>query len=179
MGLDELYGEAIHPEPCSDPEKAVQPESLHELDDRTGPLLQRLVAIAEDGLLTIGCVYSNVPILWVIGEDGKMRFSLEEVVAQGTMRRLRPRLVKEALRDGETRLGHPALLCGGKGRIGGELLYDPGWGATPAGWKLTNSSGRYGMLPIRNEKQLANAAQLLQNYGILVDTAFYTRRKVK
>lgn len=177
MSLDDLYGDAVAPELCSDPEKSVQPESLHQLDDRTGPLLQRLVSAAQEGLLTIGFVYSKFPILWVIGEDGKMRFSLEEVVDQRTMRRLRPRLAKEALRDGETRLGHPALLSGGRGRIGGELLYDPGWGPTASGWKLTNSSGRYGMLSSRTAEQLANAAELLHNYGIIVDTVFYPLRR--
>ena len=172
--LSELYGVPEAPVPCAEEERLVRPESVQSLNKTTAPLLMSALAATVDGLLALECVYSQLPMLWVIDSKGEMHFAVEEIVTMGSKRLLRPRLVRDVPGVNETRLGHPALIGGADGRIGGELCFDPGWGTQRRGWKLTNASGRYGLLEGRTSNHLVNAVKLLEKFSVTgVSPVFY------
>lgn len=171
--LDDLYGIVKKPEKCAEEERHVEPESLTILGEAEANGLKSLMEATDKELPLAASLFSQVLILWLIDADGCFRFALEEVVTTGSKRYLRPRLRRDRLSDGETRLGHPSLVSGVGARIGGELCFDPGWGHERRGWKLTNGSGRYGTIPGRTSAHLSNVAALLKAHGISVTPIFY------
>jgi len=146
------------------------PRSLHKLDSFSASLLKELFDTAEQGLGTTRFVYCELPILWVIDATGTLWFSIEEIVEIATREFSWPRLRRTFVAEGYEKLGHPALIGGFEGRIGGELLFDNE--ADPPCWYMTNRSGRYGLRPGRTAQHLANAAKLLAGYGIRVEIFF-------
>jgi hypothetical protein len=167
---DELYGEAIAPSRISETEKKILPRSLSRLDESSAALLLRLMEVTDKGLGVAKYVYSELPILWVIDESGLLWFSLEEVVDPVTLEFKWPKARRLDVTRVE-KLGHPALISGGNGRIGGEILYDPGL-MTP-GWVITNASGRYGMVSTRKAVHLRNVVDLFKRFGMQLQHKFY------
>ena len=115
-----------------------------------------------------------MPILWVVDAEGKFWFSIEEIVNSTTREFVLPRLRNFAVVDGSQRLGHPALIGGAAGRIGGEIIFD--LNSEPSAWYITNASGRYGMCNGRTEEHLSNASENFSEYGIRLKEAFYPTR---
>jgi hypothetical protein len=98
----------------------------------------------------------GVEYIWVMDEQGHVRVGEEVVV--------------EATDDGKPKkLGHPTLTEAAKGRIGGELRYDPQTGT----WLINNASGRYARHPDRGQDQLFAAAEALRAAGINVGEVKY------
>ena len=146
-------------------EDKLRPLSLHKLDEVTAALLNRLLTVTIDGLGTSAYVYCEVPILWVIDQAGDLWFSIEEIVsAEISGEFLQPRVRHSAVVDGTHRLGHPSLIAGQSGRIGGEIIYDPAF-PDPA-WYISNGSGRYGLVKGRKPEHLTNAKRLFSAFGI-------------
>ena len=178
MDLDELYG------PCLTPAKNVawieqhhESQSLTILDSGTAPALKAYLESTQQMNLA-SVMHMTTPILWLMDEDGQIRFGLEEVfnVDSGKITFVLPRN-SPPLRAGEARLGHPALLEPGPtesklARIGGEIIYDPDLGAEQS-WVLTNNSGRYGKRPHIEERNLENVQKQFAEFGISLTRYFY------
>jgi hypothetical protein len=91
--------------------------------------------------------------IWVIDKDGK--FLVAEELPVGTAP------------DGfKQKLGHPTLTEGEPARIGGEFRYKDGK------WEMNNKSGRYSNHPDRGPEQLENAANIVKESGMDVNTKF-------
>jgi hypothetical protein len=170
MDLDALFGEALHPERTDSLERLHPPRSLHRLDAETADMLRQLMEITERGFGATRYVYCELPILWIVDRDGILWFSVEEIIKEDTLEFVRPRLRNVQVEDRYQRLGHPALIKGDHGRIGGELLFDVG--APEPGWYLTNGSGRYGLREGRIAAHLSNAARKFGSYGITLREFF-------
>jgi len=169
--LDEIFGEALDPIRVDALEGQLRPQSLHLLSRNTARLLKRLMAVTEKGLGVTRYVYSELPILWVVDSMGKLWFSIEEVVNASTQEYIFPRARNFPAAEGMQKLGHPALIEAGPGRIGGEILFD--LDLKPSGaWCITNASGRYGTRPGRVPNHLANAAREFARYGIDLQEVF-------
>ncbi len=183
MSLDEVFGVVLtavardrselgdQQVPCAPEELNSRPESLVKLDERSVPALKALMSQEVTCLSLVNCVYAQTPILWAVDRNGDIWLALEEIVTKHSRRYLRPRI--RGLNPGkdETRLGHPSLVEG-EGRIGGELVYDLGWGILRPGWKLTNSSGRFGAGLTRKSTHLENVRDRFSDYGIDVEPIF-------
>lgn len=163
--LDLRFGMAI--EPKARPIELQRPQkSLMKLDHESAEHLRSLIERALAGCRLTRTAHDYLPILWVVDESGEVWLGWEEVLVE----------VDEvqypcgSYRPAELpRLGHPALIRGKRGRIGGEIIWDDG-GETP-GWYLTNASGRFGKS--RTADQLANAAEVFKGFGIVLETDFY------
>lgn len=167
--IDVIYGQAVIAASTSDAEASARPKSLQGLGAASAPTLKSYMECATSGLLLPQVVHARSPILWVVSESGELLFSLEEVIdASGHYSYPLPRGLH--LPQGYAKLGHPALLAGGRGRIGGELTFDDS--EPPGKWVLTNKSGRYGLVPDRTETQLRNVAELCSEHGISVEVKF-------
>lgn len=128
----------------------------------------------------IGLLNATVPILWLVAEDGDIRFAWEEVWEEEVSATFGVRFLPAGphprrLRDLPARfhrLGHPSLVPDHKGRIGGELICD----RDRDRWFLTNRSGRYGMADnepgLRTRDHLDNAVRLFHEHGIDVVARF-------
>lgn len=97
--------------------------------------------------------------IWLIDENGKMYVAPEEVVLDAS---------GNPVKDGDKllKLGHPTLVGGANARIGGELHYVDGR------WVMNNQSGRYSVHPDRSAEQLENAASVMRESGLDVETDF-------
>ena len=175
--LDKKFGELVEAEVASSFEQNSKPVSLHTLNQDNSILLAKMMETATEGLKITAILHYQTPILWVVDREGNFRFSLEEVITKDNFRFLRPRLLSVKPSGDEARLGHPALLDEKVGRIGGEIVFDPGWGAIWPGWKITNLSGRYGTVHGRTSKHLENVVTLLESHGVKVDPIFFPTRK--
>src|SRR5262245_62045558 len=123
--LDELYGPALPPVDVGLLEAKVRPSSLQRLMPDTADQLKELMRLAEQGLGVAKYVYGALPILWVIDDGGEVWIAVEEIIDERSGAFVRPRLAATARPDSPFhRLGHPALLSGRNGRIGGEILLD-------------------------------------------------------
>ncbi|MHA7886686.1 hypothetical protein [Roseicyclus sp.] len=155
------------------PEEAlVELESAQTLNAETSPHFRSFLLATSEGIRLLECTYSQLPILWAIDETGHFRFGVEEIITSSSKRLVRPRFVRDPLLEHQKRLGHPALVAGKGARISGELWFDPGWGAQRRGWKLTNASGRYGLVETRTPQHLSNVQKLLRDFEIEVDCLF-------
>ncbi|OSI62573.1 hypothetical protein BSZ18_18630 [Bradyrhizobium canariense] len=171
LALDETFGEALAPDRVDPLEGELRPQSLHRLSRDTARLLKQLMVVTEKGLGVTRYVYSELPILWVVDSVGKFWFSIEEVVNATTREYIFPRARYFRTAEGTQKLGHPALIEAGPGRIGGEILFDLHYKPSAA-WCITNGSGRYGTRPGRTPDHLANAAKEFARYGIKLQDVF-------
>lgn len=172
--LAALFGELLAPERVDPSESSVRPSSLQRLDLDSAGRLRAFMQATEDGLGVTRFVYSELPILWVADRDGEILFAIEEIIDADSREFLLPRLGAAKLTVKQHRLGHPALLAGGPGRIGGEILFD--LRAPSPTWYITNSSGRYGHRPDRAPEHLTNVARKFQEHGIILRELFIPRR---
>ena len=171
--LDDLFGACREPERCTHAETHKRPESLTKLDDESAAHIRAIMLAAETVPLVRG-LFGQVPLLWIVDEAGDIYISLEEIVTLDSLRLLRPRSRRDDAREGETKLGHPALVGeSNRARIGGELCYDPGWGVQIEGWYLSNASGRYGVKAGLNDQHLRNVVAKFAEFGIEVRPVFY------
>ncbi|WP_439551820.1 hypothetical protein [Falsiroseomonas sp.] len=173
--LDALYGVPLDPTRVDDHERTRKPRSLVRLDAASAVRLRLLVVAAQQGLGVARYVYSELPILWVIDQGGTLWFALEEVIDAATHAFVSPRLRGTPTTPSQQRLGHPALLGGEKGRIGGEIIFD--LGERPYRWFITNASGRYGLRAGREHIHLENAAKLFSGHDIDVVASFIQPRR--
>ncbi len=171
--LDQHYGVAVHPHMLGPLEAELKPRSLLRLDAASAKHLGTLMRLAFD-LVLASCVFCETPILWVIDEVGQVWFALEEIVDIETREFLYPRFKR--FRHKISKLGHPALIEGGRGRIGGELIFDDV--GNPPAWYISNGSGRYGLTPGRTARHLEEAALLFIEYGLDLRSDFIEPRVV-
>ncbi|QWY83089.1 hypothetical protein [Rhizobium phage RHph_X66] len=176
MTLDERFGPCLpFQRQASAWELSTQPRSLQILSEETAPALKLLIDTAPS-LPLVEVVHATAPILWLVDQQGNVRFSMEEVMNRdtGALHFILPRN-GPPLRPTEERLGHPALLEPGNAgtkmaRIGGELFYDPFRGRAP--WVLSNASGRYGKRPHITSEHLENVNAIFAHFGISLRTFF-------
>ena len=136
------------------------------LDQAAADRLTAFIVQAADNAYLCRYLCEEFNTLWLIAEDGSIRVAIEEVVLEETPdfitapmpKRHRPR----------SKLGHPSLVEGGRGRVGGELTLN----VSDRKCYLSNRSGRFGRG--RTEAELENAAQAFRDLGIDV-TASYER----
>jgi len=161
--LDELYGASIEPARKGDHEHLRQATWL--LVNQAGAdRLRTFIEQAAAGAYICAYLCEGFNTLWLIADDGTIRVAIEEVVLSDVPdiisapmpKRLRPK----------SKLGHPSLVDGGGGRIGGELTLNPADGRC----YLSNKSGRFGLQRTRTE--LENAAKLFRDLGIDVTTSY-------
>lgn len=174
--LTDRFGAALEPERVDRLEETTRPVSLQRLGKRSARLLKKLTAATAEGLGVARYVYSEFPILWVIDASGDVWFALEEVVDSETGDFILPRSPnsRPASMRRSGRLGHPALIGAGAGRIAGEIMFDIG--QDPPCWTISNASGRYGLRPGRTALHLANAAKVFAKYGIPLKPEFIQPR---
>ena len=165
--MDHRFGPACAPQFNHDAERTCRPRSLQKLDARSGPSLKVHMDLARGGLGIATLTCSSLPILWAVDEEGVLWFAMEEVVSQADSQFMYALPREFELPDGHIKLGHPCLIGGRKGRIAGELLFDPEFGEH--GWVISNKSGRFGFGEDRVQAHLENAAAEFQAYGILLD----------
>ena len=170
VDLDAAFGPALKPVRVDPIELEVRPSSLTQLDGESAPLLVSFMAATENGLKVTRFVYSELPILWIVDTDGSVWFSVEEIVETASKRFVAPRLRFGDVPKGHQKLGHPALIGGGPGRIAGEIFFDVG--AESPCWAITNGSGRYGLLPGRQPNHLTNVSNLFGEHGIRLQESF-------
>lgn len=168
--LDELFGELVEPNWISEKEKTVTPLSLQELSEISAVPLQQFMQATASLLGVTAYVYCELPILWVVNDEGKILIAVEEIVEAQTVNFKRPRLRDTAVDAGFERLGHPALVQAKSARIGGEILFDVR--AASPHWIITNGSGRYGLLRNRKSEQLEAVVQKFSEFGISLKPYF-------
>ena len=122
--LDALFGELLQPHRVDPLEAQVSPKSMQRLAAHSAELLRAFMNATERGLGVTSYVYCALPILWVADQNGDVLFAVEEVVVEDTREFAFPRLPRFRVEQNYQRLGHPALLAGGPGRIGGEIVFD-------------------------------------------------------
>ena len=173
--LDVRYGECRVAENVTEAERLIRPESLTKLDEVSAASISAIMVAATSGVNLVKGLFAHLPMLWVVDRHGDIFVALEEVVSVDTFRFLRPKSRRDNMDPiTETRLGHPALVderC--EARIGGELLYDPGWGVQYEGWYITNASGRFGIGKGPTNDHLRNVASEFGRLGITVKPVFY------
>lgn len=170
VDLDTTYGKALPPKKIEPFEKTHRPLSLLPLNAETAKLIKALFKTALDGLSISCTVFGVLPLLWVIDSDGTLWIALEEVYDGEKERYLWPRARGFKIQDGWVRLGHPALIDGAPGRIGGEIIYDGD--AEVPGWYISNSSGRYGMRHSSEPDHLENAAKKFRELEIEISVSW-------
>lgn len=168
--LDTRFGPACSPTFNHEAERTCLPRSLQRLDAQSGPALRVLMELAHTGLAIASLTSSSLPILWAVDEDGVVWFAMEEVVSQSDSQFMYALPRAFALPDGHVKLGHPCLISGRKGRIAGELVYDPDFG--DHGWVISNKSGRFGFGDDRVLAHLENVAAEFGVYGIELDVYY-------
>jgi len=174
--LDNLYGTCRVPGPVDTCERLLRPGSWFKLDEAGAQALKELSGLARGDFYLSHCLYSEFTVLWLIDRHGDLLIALEEALSDFDQNN--PEVAKKyplprflpwrAL--GIPRLGHPALVLGGEGRIGGELDYksEPGGGK----WYLSNKSGRFGIGSDRSQEHLEHVAKIFRRHGIDVTTYF-------
>lgn len=165
--LDAAFGEALPPSYIDEDklEISVRPRSRQQLDEESSKLLSKFMSTTVSGLGITVYVYCVFPILWVVDDQGQLWFSLEEVVKLFPPHDyVLPRASdnKTVILEVYRRIGHPSLIGGAPGRIGGEILFDE----KRMAWEINNRSGRYGTRPGRRQDHLANASKKFAAYGI-------------
>jgi len=172
-----LFGDLLAPTVVSGGERTFVPKSLQRLDQETAAFLRAIMETAEQGSRVAVTIFSEMPILWAIDNDGEIWFALEEVVDPQTGKSLYPLVRNQLVRalieqHNLVRLGHPALLRGEHGRIAGDILYDD----EAPGWFISNNSGRYGRRLGRSEEQLENVRLKFEEHSIHLKKQFIQAR---
>jgi hypothetical protein len=165
MNLDEAYGNAIPADPLRTFENRKQSTWLL-IDAESGPRLQALIDHCATDAYLSSYLNDEFNTLWLIAEDGTIRIAIEEFVLEDQpqyLTALMPRRYKT-----DAKIGHPGLVEGRLGRIGGEMAVNKSDGKC----YLTNASGRFGYK--RSVAELENAAEALRGFGVQV-TAQYER----
>lgn len=174
MSTDDKFGRPITAKEVSDAERSCLPTSLQRLDRASAASLTKYMQTAVDGLKIPQVNHQCLIVLWVIDEHDRIWFSLEEAVDEASHSLLYPLPRVWDLPDGHVKLGHPSLTTNGVARIGGEIIYDPEFGAN--GWVISNKSGRYGFGEHRTREHLENAAAEWRSFGIELDMHYIDAR---
>ena len=177
--LDALFGTARTPTAAQveDWESKATPQSRMVVTPTVDRRLSDVLSNLPSGPELLRYALRSAPILWVVDQSGTLRVAFEEYVDALTgepygIRQKDFDAVAE-LKVGRrlTRLGHPALLGGRPGRIGGELKWVDDkvveiGGEPYTGWTVSNASGRFGFHPDRTPETLDNVVSLLAGLGI-------------
>ena len=169
-----LRAVAVRPSgPVAPPPSSLAPSPGTSLDGQFGPAIAP--RYFRDGELTAsGAIRPNAaaaevrpgtplrlePDLWynwLINDEGRLVFGPEQFIFENG----RPVVDSSGM---PLRMGHPAMINGGRARIAGELRHIDG-----RGWVLNNISGRYSMgRPELNRQHLANVAAIFEQAGVRV-----------
>lgn len=159
LDLDEAFGAAIAAEPIRRYETRKQSTWLM-VDAASGVRLQALIDhVGTDAYLS-SYLNDEFTTLWLIAEDGSVRVAIEEFVLEDHSRHLTAPMPRGY--GSKTKIGHPGLVEGLGGRIGGELAVNRSDGKC----YLTNASGRFGYS--RSAGELENAAERFREFGVQV-----------
>lgn len=101
--------------------------------------------------------------MWAIGKRGRLIIAEEKKISINTP-------TGKQLQY----MGHPTLVGGGRARIAGELLWFQTDPKDPSSGKfyINNYSGRFSLFADRNEAQLQRVAELFEQAGLTVETAY-------
>lgn len=163
--LDREFGPAIEPQNGL--------KSWEHIDGTIEPILLtrnsaawfiELVQAASSNPLARKAIEAVI-ILWVVDEGGDLYFAMEDVIDTQMSRLQRPRTRGISLNDAVKPLGHPLLIAGGRGRIGGEIYVDRDENDNSV-LILNNRSGRYGRHPSRTPEHLENVTWLFRTFGV-------------
>jgi hypothetical protein len=146
MPLDELYGVCSPAGSVIEPhELRLSPLSLTELTTATSSAVASYLT-ATPAINLTSIFAQTYHVLRLIDEDGRVHIAIEEIIDGNDERVGALPLSRHARPPNVKKLGHPSLLYGHSlnARIGGEIIFDPAWGAGPD-WVLTDKSGRYGL----------------------------------
>jgi len=170
--LDRLYGVLTQPRYVDTLEESTPPLSRFQLRVPDQHLREFLnMALAQSPVDYL--LYQSVYFLWLVNDRGDVLLAYEEFFPNNDDYRA-PRQRDCPVPSGRNRLGHPALVGGGAGRIGGELQFDDRYRS----WVLSNRSGRYGYDPDRREQHLRNVAKRFEESGIPIQVKFCSRGEV-
>lgn len=161
--LDALYGKAQLPKTVRKHETRKQSTWL-EVNPAGAKLLNAFIVQAVQGAYVVQYLNQDFTTLWLIAEDGSIRVAIEEFVLEEGSELVRTPMPRGYRTD--EKLGHPSLVEGGPGRIGGELSVNIKDGKC----YLTNQSGRFGMT--RTPAELENAAEAFRRLGVPVIASF-------
>lgn len=169
--LDERYGVSMVPptDRISDEERRRHPISKVHLASGSF-FIESIMGKPIINSPISSLLFSEIRILWIVDREGNIILSLEEIIDTKTENRY-PRPNRAAVPDSYVRIGHPALVGGGEGRIGGEIYLDTGFDGDPK-WVINNDSGRYGKFATRTKKHLQNVAEVFKNCGIALEIQF-------
>lgn len=164
--LDEHFGPAIQPSAVHDHEKSLSPDTLTLLGVESANILLKFMQLAESNNVFYDFISARICVLWAMRSDGQIFVAFEELFSESSTSNRFPLIRKFPVVQGFPKLGHPSLLAGSMGRLGGELLYDPN---SQEKWSLTNKSARYGLNRGITRKQLDNVKAVFESYGIYLD----------
>ena len=139
----------------------------HVLDAETAIWLEQIRSISEANML-LQRHLTNVTILWLVAEDGLVRFCIEQSYEDSSPNR---RFARPRETDDKSKLlplGHPMLADNDSARIAGELYLEQE--GPKMVWVLSNKSARYGVG--RERTHLTNVAVLFESLGVAVDQYF-------
>jgi hypothetical protein len=139
----------------------------HDLDATTAAALDSIRATAEQNPL-LQKLLTNITLLWIVTEDGTIRFCIEQSyeITSPSRRFARPRETDDNSRL--LPLGHPMLTDDDTARIAGELYLEQS--GPNMIWVLSNKSARYGVG--RSTEQLSNVVNRFATFDVLVDMYF-------
>ena len=168
--LDELYGRAILPEPDDRRPKGygahevLPPRSLSILSAETAEHLKGFMRSVEAAWAMGNLFMARTTVLWLVDNDGEIRFAIEEYVHNGKIDQVSEAWYQdipyhritddyEFLLPTNTKLGHPSLVSCQEARIAGEIGFYSLEGADQKTWNLNAHSGRYGVWVTHAERR--------------------------
>jgi hypothetical protein len=175
--LDELFGDlrtpfAVPPaRPTRRWEERFTPFSWNKLDAWGARPLKQFMEDTADGWNVGNILFKDVIVIWVVNESGDVLYALEELVVRGAPANL-PKFQNLPMMKRMPKLGHPSLIEGRDGRIGGEIKPIILNGMRFSHWEINNKSGRYGLYTTRRKEHLENVAGKFFDLGIQLKTRF-------
>ncbi len=172
LGLDAEFGRLEDPQrPTDDPpvdtwEQGNRPSSWTELTKGSSTQLRSLMNDVRAGFVAGQVLVNDVVIIWLVTENGGIRFAVEEMVHNDRPTGL-PKLQSFPLTRFSKKLGHPSLVIDDpqqRGRIGGEIRLRVANG-NPY-WQINRKSGRYSYQEDRSYIHLKNVADRFRRHGI-------------
>jgi len=169
MDLDQLFGPMLQPQPnsrgvtCHKFEEDYRPLSLTILSKVSARQLKSFMDEIRGGFLAGKLLSNDVTIIWIADRNGDILYAVEELFYLGEPAGL-PRFRQFPPTIGYDKLGHPSLVGGQAGRIGGEIYMDAE--EERPYWIINNRSGRYGLHHTRKYIHLKNVANRFRTFGI-------------
>jgi hypothetical protein len=175
------FGDALPPKPSASApdgiyewERGVRPSSMMTLDMSRHILFELISLPIENPFLLP--LLRQLNILWVISENDDVYVAFEEMVrSEPVVANLGEPVIlprKMDLVPRPKKLGHGAMLSGGRGRIAGEICVETK-NRRQYYWEINNQSGRYGRGCGRTKSQLEAAAREFELRNINLRVEFY------